>query len=109
MVDQLTVHIPHAWKEAVKLWDDGEPLRVFQVESEGATQENLWGAAMDCLAKGEAKILGAASLDEGRSFTTREIDVVNSIVHGAKSHGWAKMIWMHLDPRSPAITIQKEK
>lgn len=94
---------PQTWQEALKLWDAGEPLAVFQVESEGATQTQLWGWAFDCL-RGDTEF--SAELP----VTKREIAVVNSIFNVAKSESWARMIQRHVDPqKSPAITIQKPK
>ena len=94
--------MPRTWQEALKLWDAGEPLAVFQVEAEDATQVQLWGWAFLCLRDNVDYFIAGA--------TKRENDVVKSIAHVARNEPWDKMIQRHIDPRhSPAITIQKPK
>jgi len=94
--------MPHTWQKALEMWDAGDPVPAFQVESEGATQEQLWGEAFHCL-----KAETTAMFREG--FTKREIDVVNSIVHVAKIVSWPQMISSHVDAKSPGLMIRKPK
>jgi len=96
--------MPRTYQEAIQLWDAGEPLAVFQVEAEEATQLQMWGWAFACL-RPEADIFPG-----DLTGSNREIDVIKSIVHVARLEPWDKMIERHIDPRhSPAITIQKAK
>ncbi len=92
--------MPNTWQEAVELWDAGKALFAFQVESEGATQEELWGLAFTALKDSAAKIEGV---------TDREVDVVKSIIHVAKLKLWPQMVSEHVHQKSPALTIQKPK
>ena len=92
-------------REALKAWDAGEPLAVFQVESEGASQEKLWGAALETL-RDELDGTGVAALPE--ELTKRERDVVASIVHVAKLKHWDRMVRGHINAdTSPAIEIRR--
>jgi len=92
--------MPHTWEEALKMWDAGEPVPVFQVESEGATQAQLWGTAFQALRDPNVTIDG---------ITHREADVVDSIVQVAKLVPWPQMISRHVHANSPALMIQKPK
>lgn len=94
--------MPHTWEKALEMWDAGDPVPAFQVESEGASQELLWGEAFHCLAA-ETTLTGRVGL------TAREIDVVNSIVHVAKLVSWPQMISSHVGAKSPALMIRKPK
>lgn len=82
------------------MWDAGEPVPAFQVESEGASQELLWGEAFHCLVAG-------TTLTARAGLTNREIDVVNSIVHVAKQVSWPKMLASHIHAMSPSLMIRK--
>jgi len=90
--------MPHAWKKALEMWDAGDPVPAFQVESEGATQEQLWGAAFEQL-----RHPGTALITD---FTEREISVVESIVHVANLVSWPQMISSHVNAMSPALMIR---
>lgn len=92
--------IPRTAPQALALWDAGEPVPAFQVESEANEQETIWGAAFDQLA-------GRETPPPPEKFTARERDVIKSIVFVAKELGWAVMVSRHVDVRSPAITIRK--
>lgn len=89
---------PRTAPQALALWDSGEPVPAFEVESDGATQDELWGAAIDQLA-------GRSSAPT--KFTKRERDVIASIVFVAKKIGWSEMVRRHIHDKSPAITIRK--
>lgn len=94
---------PHTWQEAAEVWYTGGSLAVFRVESEGATQELLWSEAFHCLR-------AETTLTARHGLSKREVDVVNSIVHVARTESWARMIQRHIDPQhSPAITVQKPR
>jgi len=82
---------PKTWQEALNMWDDGHELSLFEVESEGADQRALWGAAFDFLR-------GTVSQDAlaAYSFTQRERDVVDSIVAVARKTPWKKFIQQHI-------------
>jgi hypothetical protein len=98
---QAAPKAPKTFQDALKLWDASEDLQVFQVESTGATQEELWGAALEMLRD------PAGDFDKEK-FSTREISVIESIVHVARAESWTKMIARHIDPvHSPAISIRK--
>lgn len=85
---------------ALKAWDSGEPVAVFRVESEGATQEEIWGAAFESIRDGSYEL---------GNLSPRERDVVKSILFVSAAKGWASMIESHISPSSPAVTITKPK
>jgi hypothetical protein len=94
-------------EDALKLWDAGEPVPAFEVESEGASQQTLWGLAFDLIRAGGTAMLGE---EKTRDLTPRECDVVASIATVAKQKGWARMVASYVNAAtSPAITIQKPK
>jgi hypothetical protein len=93
--------MPHTWQKALEMWDAGEMVPAFQVESEGATQEQLWGAAF-------AELRGEGGVDTS-IFTEREANVVDSIVAVAKLVPWPQMISSHVHAKSPALAIRKPK
>jgi hypothetical protein len=93
--------MPHTWEKALEMWDAGEPVPAFQVESEGATQEQLWGAAFE-------ELRGEGGVDTSQ-FTEREAQVVDSIVQVAKTGSWPQMISRHVHATSPALMIRNPK
>jgi hypothetical protein len=114
-----TPAMPHTWQKALEMWDAGEMVPAFQVESEGATQEQLWGAAFNVLRSGwnrtgplthpvDQEWMEAVGSD-GAKFTDREHDVVDSIVYGTSALSWPQMISRHVHGSSPALTIRKPK
>lgn len=90
--------MPNTWQEALEMWDAGEPVPAFQVESEGSTQEQLWGLAFDLLRDSSGTIDG---------ITHREADVVESIVVVAKVTPWARLVSLHVHTNSPALMVRK--
>ena len=108
--------MPHTWQKALEMWDAGEAVPAFQVESEGATQEQLWGAAFNVLRSGwnrpgplnhpvDQEWMDAVGPD-GAKFTDREHDVVDSIVYGTSALSWPQMISSHIHASSPALAIR---
>jgi hypothetical protein len=97
--------MPHTWQKAMEMWDAGEHLPAFQVESTGASQEALWGAAFD-------RLRDPAVESNLKQFSVRELAVIDSIVQVAKMVSWPQMISSHVDARSPSLMIrnpEKEK
>lgn len=97
-------------KDALEAWNAGETLEVFRVESEGTTQEKLWGEAFDLLEAEDYDKDGAVpeGLVFGDGLTEREKDVVRSIVAVVLKRGWAPVIRSHINAEhSPAISIVK--
>ena len=86
--------------EALALWDAGEPIPAFEVESEVNEQETLWGAAFDRIARRK-------NAPPPIPFTKRERVVIDSIVFVAQKIGWYEMVRRHIHERSPSITIRK--
>lgn len=89
-------------RKNLSLWDAGEIVSAFQVESDNNEQETIWGAAIDRLA-------GRQSPPPPEPFTKRERDVIDSIVFVATTIGWRKMVSQHVHERSPAIQIRKPR
>jgi hypothetical protein len=92
--------MPNTWQEALEMWDAGEPVPAFQVESEGATQDQLWGLAFQVLRDPSVAVDG---------ISHREADVVESIVHVAKLRSWPQLISSHVHAMSPALMVRKTK
>jgi hypothetical protein len=92
--------IPRTARQALAMWDAGEPVPAFEVESETNEQEALWGAAFD-------KIAGREIVTPAIPFTRRERDVIASIVFVAGKIGWFEMVKRHVHEKSPALTIRK--
>jgi len=98
---------PKTAAEALALWDSGQPVPAFQVESEGADQEEIYALAFELLRIG---IIGKEMTSEaGTSLTDRERAVAYSIAQVAKDKGWAIMVASHVGPQIPAVTVQKKK
>lgn len=98
--DSTTSKMPHTWEEALKMWDAGESVPAFQVESDVSTQEDLWGAAFSIL-RGDTPEWDISH------FTPREVDVVKSIVAVSQLTPWPQMISTHVHTHSPALMIRK--
>lgn len=94
-----TITMPHTWLKALEIWDSGGPVPAFEVESEGASQDRLWGAAFSIL-RGEEFMPSPAD------FTVRETDTVKSIAHVAKLVSWPQMIISHVSATAVAILIR---
>jgi hypothetical protein len=105
--------IPRDAKETVELWDKGEAIAAFEVESEGATQLEIYSAAMEMIRNGRVVAGTPEGLQRVRGdlrtrLTKRELDVAHSIAHVALLKGWAAMVAQHLaGGKIRAITITK--
>lgn len=95
--------LPTTAKDALVIWDAGEPLQAFQVETTPDRQAVVYGVAFEIIRRGESAIPFEGELSQ------REIDVAKSIAHVAQESGWAKMVSQHIHRDSPAITIRKPK
>ena len=96
-------NMPLTARDALALWDAGEPVPAFQVETAPERQLVVYTAAFGLIAQGESYDLDAGGLSD------REKDVARSIAHVAKESGWAKMVSQHVHRDSPAIPIRKPK
>jgi hypothetical protein len=94
---------PKTAKEALELWDSGAPVPAFQVESEGADQDEIYALAFELMRGAEIPS------GSGPALTDREREVAYSIAKVAQDKGWAIMVASHVGPQVPAITIQKKK
>ena len=93
--------MPLTAKDALALWDAGEAVPAFQVETAPERQTIVYEAAFGLIAQGDKYDLS--------SLSEREQDVARSISHVAKESGWAKMVSQHVHRDSPAITVRKPK
>ena len=96
--ERLTGVLPRTAEEAVELWDKGEPLAAFEVESEGAHQQEIYAHAIELLRRG--RIVDRAPvfpiIAPPADFTKREKDTAQSIAYVALLKGWAAMVAQHL-------------
>lgn len=95
--------MPQTAADALKVWDAGQPLRAFQVETEGTPQEQIYDAAFFWIRAANP------ALDNPRvaNFSLRERVAAHSIAFVALRVGWAQMVLAHTHPNSPEITICK--
>jgi hypothetical protein len=103
-------------QDALEAWDAGEPLTVFEVESEGASQQAIWAVAFDYMST-EVPPQGASESEQleavarlvedakAASLTRREAIVAAEVAKAAIGHGWAKMLQIHRECKP--LTIQK--
>ena len=95
--------MPVTAKDALALWDSGEAVPAFQVETAPERQTEVYAAAFELIRQGEQYDLA------GDDLSDREKDVVRSIAHVAQESGWAKMVSQHVHRDSPAISVRKPK
>jgi hypothetical protein len=95
--------MPLTAKDALALWDSGEAVPGFQVETAPERQTEVYAAAFEVIRQGEKFDLYAEDLSD------RERDIARSIAHVAKESGWAKMVSQHVHRDSPAISVRKPK
>jgi hypothetical protein len=93
--------LPRDAKEALELWDKGEAIAAFEVESEGTIQDEIYAAAFEMirsgrLVGGQVQGIQRARGDLRTKLTKRELDVAHSIAHVALLKGWAPMVAQHL-------------
>ncbi len=96
--------LPRDAAEALELWDKGEPIAAFEVESEGSTQQEIYAAAFYMIRNGNVAMVEGvrtpqvqrARGDLRTKLTKRELDVAHSIAHVALLKGWAPMVAQHL-------------
>jgi hypothetical protein len=97
--------MPLTAKEALALWDAGEAVPAFQVETAPERQNLLYAAAFELIRSGDSYDLP----NHAGGLSEREQDVAKSVAHVAKESGWAKMVSQHIHRDSPAITVRKPK
>jgi len=95
--------MPLTAKDALALWDAGEAVPGFQVETAPERQTEVYAAAFELIRSGDKYDLGSDDLSD------REKDVARSIAHVAQESGWAKMVSQHIYRDSPAITVRNPK
>src|SRR5690242_8822531 len=98
-----SANMPLTAKDALVLWDAGEAVPAFQVETAPERQTEVYGAAFELIRQGDKYNL------DGDDLSDREKDVARSIAHVAQESGWAKMVSQHIHRDSPAITVHKPK
>lgn len=95
--------MPTTARDALALWDAGESLQAFQVETTPDRQTQVYAAAFELIRRKEQFNLETTDLSD------REKDVARSIALVSGDSGWAKMVSQHIHRDSPAITISKPK
>jgi hypothetical protein len=110
------VFVPRDAKEALELWDKGEPIAAFEVETERCTQAELYALAFEVIRGAENDLAAVRKLalqavrtsPIAAKITPREIDTAHSIAHVAILKGWAAMVAQHLaSGHIKSLTIQK--
>jgi hypothetical protein len=108
--------IPRDGKEALELWDKGEGIAAFEVETQRCTQQEIYAVAF-AMMRAARMVNGKPEFHHAQRFTTdevaakiskREMDVAHSIAYVALTKGWAPMVAQHLaSGHIKAITIKK--
>lgn len=98
--------IPRTAADALALWDEGKPVPAFQVETEGASQDHIYGFAFELI---RATLTEKGDPADSPTLNDRERGVAYSISQVALSKGWAAMLRQHVGQHIPAITVQKAK
>lgn len=100
---------PKTAAEALKLWDDGADVPAFRVESQDATQQQIYAAAFEMIRASVAPTDASPNLihTTARKLTQREVHVAKSIAQIALKFGWRAMLQQHIGEQIPAITVQK--
>jgi hypothetical protein len=94
--------LPRDAKEALELWDKGEAIAAFEVESEGTIQDEIYAAAFEMIRNGRVVGGQVGGIQRARGdlrsgkLSKRELDVAHSIAHVALLKGWAPMVAQHL-------------
>jgi hypothetical protein len=116
---------PKTAKDALALWDAGEPVPAFRVEAEDSEQEAIYAVAFELIRNGQDQLptpdntlvsltdrresFTAAQLELFNSLSVREFHVAHSIAFVALKNGWAATLRQHIGEHIPAITVQKPK
>jgi hypothetical protein len=100
----LTGALPRTAQEALALWDEGKPVPAFKVESEGASQDQIYGFAFELI---RAHVTQQGDPVDSPTLNDRERGVAYSICQVALTKGWAKMLHQHIGEHIPAIVVQK--
>lgn len=110
--------LPVTAADALKAWDAGETLRVFQIEAKPERQTLVYGAAFELIRTHEsAEELGTHKEFCARAgdrisplepLSDRERQVAHSIAYTALSHGWSRMVSSGIHQSAPALDIRKE-
>jgi hypothetical protein len=105
--------LPRDAKEALELWDKGEAIAAFEVETDGVRpQVELYAYAFELIRKAKFPV-GAKGPELGyvqapASFSKRDVDVARSIAYVAMLKGWAAMVALHLSSgHIRALVIKK--
>lgn len=113
------VSMPFTAKDALDLWDSGQPIPAFQVEADPERQQAVYAVAFELIRRGNfpenITVLSAEELTalfepiDPFSLSRREKEVAHSIAQVAKKSGWAKMVSQHVHRDSPAMMIRNPK
>jgi hypothetical protein len=114
--------IPRDAKEALELWEKGEEIAAFEVETQRCTQAEIYSLAFEMMRAGKVQQVGTTggvtitiptveavrnSMVAGK-ISKREIDTAHSIAYVALLKGWAPMVAQHLaSGHIKAITVKK--
>jgi hypothetical protein len=109
-------------KEALELWDKGEAIAAFEVETQRCTQQEIYTVAFEMIRGGRLVRIGGVDCPEIQrargdlrqpdsimaKISKRELDVAHSIAYVAMLKGWGEMVAQHLaGGHIKAITVKK--
>src|SRR5258708_38897729 len=79
--------LPRDAAEALELWDKGEPIAAFEVESEGSTQQEIYAAAFYMIRNGNvAMVEGVRTPQVQRARGGLRTNRTTSKLDGAHEH-----------------------
>ncbi len=95
--------LPRDAKEALELWDKGETIAAFEVETQRCTQQEIYAVAFEMIRGG--RMVRVAGVDQPEIQRARG-DL--PIAYVAMLKGWAAMVAQHLaGGHIKAITVKK--
>jgi hypothetical protein len=114
MNEHLTYRTPNTAQDALRLWDAGESVPAFEIESDGQPQHALYAHAFEQIRGARLKeedgrfvpVLTTVRAPAG--FTQREMAASHSVAYVAVLEGWEKMVKRHLaGGHIQPITVKK--
>jgi hypothetical protein len=101
--------LPVTAEDALALWDAGEPVPAIRVESEGASQGEIYTAAFECIRASIGNKGTSKAAELLARLTQREREAANSIHLVALKTGWAAMLRQHTHDAIAKIQVQNPK
>ena len=106
MQHESNVTLPRTAADALALWDAGQPVPAFRVESEGAAQSAIWAVAFEVISRIGSNKPPVVNV----GISTREALIALEIVKSLTSktvNPYARMVQIQLTGGGEPIFVQK--